>query len=138
MSEFTLSVAAPTVKPNPPSNVVVQQEEGQETRMTVTWELPTSWNSQGNFFKLTFELKYRPLVSSLHYEQVRKRRRAVGFLCFLCVFTFHTHSVIQCTFGCFILKHIQNSDNKSVNVFFNSLPACVSMAVGGTDKGSLL
>lgn len=73
VSEITLSVAAPTVKPNPPSNVVVQQAEGQETRMTVTWELPTSWNSQGNFFQLIFELKYRPLMSSFQYEQVRER-----------------------------------------------------------------
>lgn len=68
--ELTLTTAPPTVKPDPPSNVTAWQVEGQETRMKVTWNLPTSWKHHGHFYKLSFELKYRPLMSSFHSEQV--------------------------------------------------------------------
>lgn len=128
VSELTLSVAAPTVKPNPPSNVVVQQEEGQETRMTVTWGLPTSWNSQGNFFKLIFELKYRPRVSSFHYEQVRERRCAVGFPCFLCVCVYISHSFSHSMhFWLFHPKtHQKLKQQECQHVFFTfCLPVCL-------------
>lgn len=59
----------------------------------------------------------------------------LGFHVFgVCVYL----SVIQCPFGSFILKNIKNSDDKSVSMFFYSLLACVSVAIGTTDKGSLL
>ncbi|XP_068998886.1 interleukin-6 receptor subunit alpha [Embiotoca jacksoni] len=59
------------LKPDPPSNVSVQKEEGQETRMQVTWNLPTSWKQQDNFYELIYEIKYRPCNSSLSNEQIR-------------------------------------------------------------------
>lgn len=68
--ELNLTTSRPTVKPDPPSNVTAWQMEGQETRMKVTWNLPTSWRHLSYFYKLSFELKYRPLMSSFHYEQV--------------------------------------------------------------------
>lgn len=71
--ELTLTAAYPTVKPDPPSNVTAWQVEGQETRVKVTWNLPTSWKHHSHFYKLSFELKYRPLVSSFQSEQVSNR-----------------------------------------------------------------
>lgn len=67
--ELTL-MASPTVKPDPPSNVTAWQVEGHSTKMKVTWNLPTSWRHHGQYYKLSFELKYRPLMSSFQYEQV--------------------------------------------------------------------
>lgn len=59
------------LKPNPPSDVSVQQEEGQKTRMTVTWSLPISWKSQDSYYELIYEIKYRPLKSSFYHGQVQ-------------------------------------------------------------------
>ncbi|TNN75742.1 Interleukin-6 receptor subunit alpha [Liparis tanakae] len=59
------------LKPDPPSDVTVQQEEGQEMRMTVTWSLPNSWKSQESFYVLNYEIKYRPLKSSLYHGQIQ-------------------------------------------------------------------
>lgn len=58
------------LKPDPPSNVMVRQVEGHETRMTVTWNLPTSWKQQDNYYDLTYEIKYRPAKSSFDNEQI--------------------------------------------------------------------
>ncbi|XP_034731133.1 interleukin-6 receptor subunit alpha isoform X2 [Etheostoma cragini] len=57
------------LKPDPPSDVSVQQEEGQE-RMRVSWNLPISWMPQDHFYKLLYEIKYRPLISS--FWQIHK------------------------------------------------------------------
>ncbi|XP_034409541.1 interleukin-6 receptor subunit alpha [Cyclopterus lumpus] len=59
------------LKPDPPSDVGVQQEEGQEMRMTVTWSLPNSWKSQESYYVLTYEIKYRPLNSLLYHGQIQ-------------------------------------------------------------------
>ncbi|XP_068591420.1 interleukin-6 receptor subunit alpha [Cebidichthys violaceus] len=59
------------LKPDPPSYVTVRQEEGQEMRMTVTWGLPNSWKSQDRYYELIYELKYRPLISSLYHGQIQ-------------------------------------------------------------------
>ncbi|KAM3613999.1 uncharacterized protein V6R79_008247 [Siganus canaliculatus] len=59
------------LKPDPPSNVFVRQEEGQETRIKVTWGLPISWKPQDNYYELIYEVKYRPLKSSFDQEQVQ-------------------------------------------------------------------
>ncbi|KAI9533298.1 hypothetical protein NQZ68_025692 [Dissostichus eleginoides] len=56
------------LKPDPPSGVSVRQEEGQEMRMTVTWSLPITWKSQDSFYKLIYEIKYRPLKSFDHWQ----------------------------------------------------------------------
>ncbi|XP_037309786.2 interleukin-6 receptor subunit alpha isoform X2 [Pungitius pungitius] len=57
------------LKPGPPSGVTVRTEEGQETRMTVAWRLPKSWRPQGPFYELIYEIKYRPLESTLSHGQ---------------------------------------------------------------------
>lgn len=56
------------LKPDPPSEVSVRQEEGQEMRITVTWSFPISWKSQDSFYKLIYEIKYRPLKSFDHWQ----------------------------------------------------------------------
>ncbi|XP_031155135.1 interleukin-6 receptor subunit alpha isoform X2 [Sander lucioperca] len=52
------------LKPDPPSDVSVRQEEGQEMRMTVNWSLPISWMPHDHYYKLIYEIQYRPLKSS--------------------------------------------------------------------------
>ncbi|XP_042345732.1 interleukin-6 receptor subunit alpha [Plectropomus leopardus] len=59
------------LKPNPPSDVSVRQEEGHETKLTATWSLPISWKSQDSYYALTYEIKYRPLKSSFYQNQVQ-------------------------------------------------------------------
>uniref|UniRef100_A0A4W6FW84 Interleukin 6 receptor n=1 Tax=Lates calcarifer TaxID=8187 RepID=A0A4W6FW84_LATCA len=57
------------IKPDPPSDVKVTQEEGHETWIKVTWNFPTSWKYEDRYYKLIYEVKYRPLKSS--YVQVQ-------------------------------------------------------------------
>ncbi|CAK6960706.1 interleukin-6 receptor subunit alpha [Scomber scombrus] len=57
------------LKPDPPSGVSVQQEEGEETRIKVTWNLPISWKRQDKYYELVYELKYQP--SSFSHGQTR-------------------------------------------------------------------
>ncbi|KAM7420816.1 hypothetical protein PAMA_015164 [Pampus argenteus] len=59
------------LKPNPPSGVSVQQEEGQESKMRVTWSLPTSWKSQDRHYELIYEIKYQPCSSSCSHGQTK-------------------------------------------------------------------
>uniref|UniRef100_A0A3Q4GET1 Uncharacterized LOC102783265 n=1 Tax=Neolamprologus brichardi TaxID=32507 RepID=A0A3Q4GET1_NEOBR len=58
------------LKPDPPSNVSVRQEKGKRNRLTVSWNLPTSWKVQDNFYKLIYEVKYNPVKPSIGNEQV--------------------------------------------------------------------
>ena len=74
---------APSVKPDPPSNVMVRQIEGHETWLKVVWSLPTSWKSADNFYELIHEIKYRPDKSPFHQEQVRAGRQTAGYPMFL-------------------------------------------------------
>ncbi|XP_070767679.1 interleukin-6 receptor subunit alpha [Enoplosus armatus] len=60
------------LKPNPPSRVSVRQEEGQEMKMTVTWSFPTSWKSQDSYYQLMYEIKYKPVTSSVYHEQIMR------------------------------------------------------------------
>ncbi|KAM9851708.1 interleukin-6 receptor subunit alpha [Aulostomus maculatus] len=66
------------LKPDPPSAISVQQEEGQKTRMTVTWNFPSSWKYQDRYFHLIYEIKYKPRQSSFSHGQVKliKGRRS--------------------------------------------------------------
>ncbi|GAA6220665.1 interleukin-6 receptor subunit alpha-like isoform X1 [Lates japonicus] len=59
------------MKPDPPSDVKVTQEEGHETWIKVTWNFPTSWKYEDRYYKLIYEVKYRPLKSSYLYDQVQ-------------------------------------------------------------------
>lgn len=38
--------------------------------MKVTWNLPSSWKSHDNFYDMIYQIKYRPAVSFLHFDQV--------------------------------------------------------------------
>ncbi|XP_030604945.1 interleukin-6 receptor subunit alpha [Archocentrus centrarchus] len=58
------------LKPDPPSNVAVRQVLGQERRLKVSWNLPTSWKMQDRFFKLIYAVKYYPVKPSLGKEWV--------------------------------------------------------------------
>ncbi|KAL3980733.1 farnesyl diphosphate synthase [Sarotherodon galilaeus] len=58
------------LKPDPPSNVSVRQEKGKKNRLTVSWNLPTSWKVQDNFYKLIYEVKYNPVKPSIGNEQI--------------------------------------------------------------------
>lgn len=58
------------LKPDPPSNVSVRQEKGKKNRLTVSWNLPTSWKVQDNFYKLIYEVKYNPVKPSIGNKQV--------------------------------------------------------------------
>ncbi|KAM9309316.1 interleukin-6 receptor subunit alpha isoform 2-T3 [Pholidichthys leucotaenia] len=49
------------LRPDPPSNVSVQQKEGQERRMKISWNFPLSWKQQDQFYYLIYEIKYRPV-----------------------------------------------------------------------------
>ncbi|KAF7669739.1 hypothetical protein LDENG_00146870 [Lucifuga dentata] len=49
------------LRPDPPSDVRVQQEEGQENKITVTWRSPASWKSQDDYYQLIYEISYRPI-----------------------------------------------------------------------------
>lgn len=66
----------PPVKPDAPKNVSVRKIEGEETWMKVTWNLPSSWKSHDNFYDMIYQIKYRPAVSSFHFDQVRLSFRA--------------------------------------------------------------
>ncbi|XP_029958663.1 interleukin-6 receptor subunit alpha [Salarias fasciatus] len=57
------------LKPDPPSNVSVRQEEGRQTRMKVSWNLPTSWKQQDSHYSLIYEIKYRPVTFSPEHSQ---------------------------------------------------------------------
>ncbi|XP_070692203.1 interleukin-6 receptor subunit alpha [Pempheris klunzingeri] len=57
------------LKPDPPSNVWAGQEKGQNKKIVVTWSFPTSWKSQDSYYKLTYEVKYKPLQFS-SYGQI--------------------------------------------------------------------
>ncbi|KAK2844587.1 hypothetical protein Q5P01_011246 [Channa striata] len=59
------------LKPDPPSSVNVQPVVGYERYMRVTWNSPVSWKSQDSYFKLIYELKYKPLEFSLSNEQTK-------------------------------------------------------------------
>lgn len=67
---LTIFLPAPTVKPDPPSDVKVKESKGKETYIKVTWNFPISWKSEDSYYKLIYEIKYKPLASSYHYEQV--------------------------------------------------------------------
>lgn len=69
-AELDIFLPVPTVKPDPPSDVKVKQEEGHETWIKVTWNFPTSWKPQDRYYELIYEVKYRPLKSSFYHEQV--------------------------------------------------------------------
>ncbi|KAM9353472.1 interleukin-6 receptor subunit alpha [Symphorus nematophorus] len=62
------------LKPDPPSDVSVHQEEGQETRLMVTWRNPLTWNPEGKYYELMYEMKYRPIGSSIYHEQIQEVR----------------------------------------------------------------
>ncbi|XP_072250358.1 interleukin-6 receptor subunit alpha [Leuresthes tenuis] len=64
------------LKPDPPSNVSVHKEEGQQRRLRVTWNVPISWKPEDNFYDIIYELKYRPLMSSIEQVNVIKRSRS--------------------------------------------------------------
>lgn len=49
--------ASPTVKPDPPANIIVTAVVGNAQWLNVTWKDPHSWNS--DFYRLRFELRYR-------------------------------------------------------------------------------
>ncbi|XP_055358837.1 interleukin-6 receptor subunit alpha isoform X2 [Betta splendens] len=57
------------LKPDPPSSVNVSQVERRQTFVRVTWSPPSSWKSHDNYYKLMYEVKYRPRQSSSLYEQ---------------------------------------------------------------------
>nr|QJI54763.1 interleukin-6 receptor [Siniperca chuatsi] len=63
------------LKPDPPSHVSVRQEDGWEMKMTVTWSFPTSWKSHDYYYDLMYEVKYKPLMSSIDHEQIKKAGR---------------------------------------------------------------
>lgn len=68
--EANILLPVPSVKPDPPTNVAVREVEGEERWMKITWSLPSSWKSHDDFYDLIYQIKYRPTVSSFHYEQV--------------------------------------------------------------------
>ncbi|XP_034030687.1 interleukin-6 receptor subunit alpha [Thalassophryne amazonica] len=53
------------LKPDPPSNVAVQQVEGQDKWIRVSWNFPVSWNYQDNYYVLIYEISYKPNITSL-------------------------------------------------------------------------
>ncbi|XP_076010038.1 interleukin-6 receptor subunit alpha [Genypterus blacodes] len=57
------------LKPDPPSDVRVRQEEGQERRMTISWSSPTSWKHQDAYYELMYELSYRPIKPPVLHAQ---------------------------------------------------------------------
>ena len=67
---LTIFLPAPTVKPDPPSDVKIKQEEGHETQIKVSWNFPTSWKPQDRYYELIYEVKYQPLGTSFYHEQV--------------------------------------------------------------------
>ncbi|XP_047453992.1 interleukin-6 receptor subunit alpha [Mugil cephalus] len=58
------------LKPDPPVNAIVRQEEGQPTKLKVTWSLPLSWKMEDGHYELIYEIKYRPSKSSFDHDQV--------------------------------------------------------------------
>ena len=84
---LTVFLPAPPVKPDPPSDVSVRQEVGQETRLMVTWRPPPTWNPEGKYYQLMYEMKYKPISPSAYHEQVCAGRQAVELPCF-CFFDF--------------------------------------------------
>nr|XP_019948152.1 PREDICTED: interleukin-6 receptor subunit alpha-like [Paralichthys olivaceus]WPA94660.1 interleukin-6 receptor subunit alpha [Paralichthys olivaceus] len=66
------------LKPDPPSDIRVNQVEGHETWIKVNWNFSTSWKFQDRYYELIYELKYRPLESSFYNEQIKniKSRRS--------------------------------------------------------------
>ncbi|XP_053287699.1 interleukin-6 receptor subunit alpha [Pleuronectes platessa] len=59
------------LKPDPPSDITVTQVEGHETWIKVNWNFSTSWKTQDRYYTLIYEVKYRPLESSNHHEQIK-------------------------------------------------------------------
>lgn len=131
-SELTLTSAPPTVKPDPPTNVSVWQVEGQETRMKITWNVPSSWKPHRYYYRLIFELKYRPVTSSVHYWQVSNLEW--GGDDWLIGWSFHSFSTfrafaLQCTFlfffGLFVLENNQTLRQQEYKWIFTVGVACV-------------
>lgn len=124
-SELTLTSAPPTVKPDPPTNVSVWQVEGQETRMKVAWTVPSSWKLHRYYYRLIFELKYRPVTSSVHYWQVSNLEWGCDdwFPCF-CVFTAFPPSALSpfnalfFFFWTFVLENNQTLRQKEYKLIF--------------------
>ncbi|XP_060936523.1 interleukin-6 receptor subunit alpha isoform X2 [Limanda limanda] len=59
------------LKPDPPSDITVTQVEGHETWIKVNWNFSTSWKTQDRYYTLIYEIKYQPLESSNHHEQIK-------------------------------------------------------------------
>ncbi|XP_053743922.1 interleukin-6 receptor subunit alpha isoform X2 [Synchiropus splendidus] len=57
------------LKPDPPSSVSTQPEEGHPTWIKVSWSLPVSWKSQ-DYYVLVYEVKYHPEMPSYSHGQV--------------------------------------------------------------------
>ncbi|XP_034466866.1 interleukin-6 receptor subunit alpha [Hippoglossus hippoglossus] len=60
------------LKPDPPSDIRVTQVEGHEKWIKVNWNFSTSWKFQDRYYTLIYELKYQPLESSNHHEQIKQ------------------------------------------------------------------
>lgn len=125
---LTIFLPAPTVKPDPPSDVKVQEVEGRETYMKVTWNFPISWKSEDSYYKLIYEIKYKPLTSSCNSEQVCSGRPTDKKLDQ--VFFEHTYPVD--VFLYFSLLVLLAGNKYSLVSFDDSmmcLPGCLSVCV---------
>ncbi|XP_040901381.1 interleukin-6 receptor subunit alpha isoform X2 [Toxotes jaculatrix] len=67
------------LKPDPPTNVKAEQEEGHKTWLNVTWNSPTSWKHQDRFYELIYEVKYRPKESSFYHDQLKRVERSCSY-----------------------------------------------------------
>ncbi|XP_030014863.1 interleukin-6 receptor subunit alpha [Sphaeramia orbicularis] len=58
------------LKPDPPSNVSVQEVVGHNRTLIVTWEPPSSWKYQDRYYKLIYEIKYKPSNSTFFQRKL--------------------------------------------------------------------
>ncbi|XP_018608297.1 interleukin-11 receptor subunit alpha [Scleropages formosus] len=55
------------LKPDPPEDVKIKAVEGEPTRLRISWRYPSTW-PQSRAFPLSFQLRYRPMGSSIWSE----------------------------------------------------------------------
>uniref|UniRef100_W5ML48 Fibronectin type-III domain-containing protein n=1 Tax=Lepisosteus oculatus TaxID=7918 RepID=W5ML48_LEPOC len=60
------------IKPDPPRNVSVWEEEGSSCRLRVRWAYPSTWKN--HFYKLKFEVQYQPVLEGEQFSVVSNHR----------------------------------------------------------------
>ncbi|XP_069041359.1 interleukin-6 receptor subunit alpha isoform X2 [Lepisosteus oculatus] len=65
------------IKPDPPRNVSVWEEEGSSCRLRVRWAYPSTWKN--HFYKLKFEVQYQPVLEGEQFSVQVVSTQSTGY-----------------------------------------------------------